>query len=115
MTPPGPCASRRGESDPGVAPARSANGFAPERWFIDEPEDRAESKKMLRTAAQVGAVGLEMGIAVAVGYFAGAYVDGKLGTSPTFGLIGLVAGIGAAGNALWRTARKLSKDQDLTQ
>lgn len=99
--------------EPGIRPGEGY-GIAPERWRIDEQEDRAERKKMWRTAAQVGAVGLEMGIAVALGYLAGAWVDGKLGTSPTFGLIGLAAGVGAAGNALWRTARKLTKDQDPT-
>ncbi len=87
-------------------------GFAAERSRIDEQEDKGESRKMFRTAAQVGAVGLEMGIAVAVGYFLGNWIDGKLDTTPLFGLLGLGAGVGAAGKALWRTARKLSKEQD---
>lgn len=67
---------------------------------------------MWRTAAQVGAVGLEMGIAVAVGFFLGNWLDGWLDTTPIFGLLGLGAGVGAAGKALWRTARTLKKEQD---
>jgi len=90
-------------------------GFAVERSRIDEQEDKAESKQMWRTTAQVGAVGLEMGIAVAVGYLIGNWVDGKFDTTPLFGLIGLGVGVGAAGKALWRTARILNKqDQDST-
>ena len=62
-------------------------------------------------AAQVGAVGLEMGLAVAIGYVCGAWLDEKFGTAPYLGLVGLLAGVGAAGKALWSTARKLNKDQ----
>jgi ATP synthase protein I len=66
---------------------------------------------MLRTAGRVGAVGLEMGLAVAIGYFVGAWLDGRFGTTPVLGLVGLLLGVAAAGKALWSTARKLSKDQ----
>ena len=65
---------------------------------------------MWRKTAEVGAVGLEMGIAVAIGYFLGNYLDGKFDTAPYLGLAGLFLGIGAAGKALWRIARKLRED-----
>lgn len=65
---------------------------------------------MWRKAAQVGAVGLEMGIAVAIGYFGGNWLDGKFGTAPYLGLLGLLVGVGGAGKALWNTARTASKE-----
>jgi F0F1-type ATP synthase assembly protein I len=53
-----------------------------------------------------------MGIAVAVGYLGGNWLDGQWGTSPYLGLIGLLLGVGAAGKALWSTARKMQKDEE---
>lgn len=67
---------------------------------------------MWRKAARFAAVGLEMGLAVAIGYLGGAWLDGKLGTAPYLGLAGLVLGVGAAGKALWDTARTAMKEQE---
>ena len=66
---------------------------------------------MWRTAGRVGAIGIEMGISVAIGGLGGAWLDEKFGTAPVLGIVGLLLGIAAAGRALWSTARKLSKDQ----
>jgi F0F1-type ATP synthase assembly protein I len=66
---------------------------------------------MWRQAVDVGAVGIEMGAAVFIGYVAGDWLDGKYDTSPYLGLTGLLVGVAAAGNALWNTARKMNKDQ----
>jgi ATP synthase protein I len=66
---------------------------------------------MWRKTAEVGTVGLEMGIAVAIGFFVGNYLDTKFGTAPYLGFVGLFLGIAAAGNALWRITRKLREDQ----
>lgn len=85
------------------------------RQRITEKEDKAEARQMWRNAAQVGAVGLEMGIAVAIGYFGGAWLDERFDTTPYLGLSGLLLGVGAAGKALWDAARKLSKDQTTSE
>jgi len=82
------------------------------RKRIGEKEDKAETRRQLRTATRVGAVGLEMGIAVAVGFLLGNWLDGKFDTTPYLGLIGLLLGVGAAGKALWRTARKLEEKNE---
>ena len=82
-----------------------------ERCRIGEKEDKAEARRMWRKTAQVGAVGLEMGFAVAIGYLGGSYLDTLFDTAPYIGLAGLLAGVGAAGKALWNTARKLKDDQ----
>ena len=66
---------------------------------------------MWRTATRVGAVGLEMGLAVGIGALGGAWLDEQFETSPILGIVGLFLGIGAAGKALWDTARRLNQDQ----
>ena len=76
----------------------------------DQNDDRAESRRMWRQAVNVGAVGIEMGAAVFIGYLAGLWADNKLGTTWLW-LLGLLLGVGAAGKALWNTARKVSKDE----
>lgn len=52
-----------------------------------------------------GAVGIEVALAILVGYYGGLYLDAKLGTSPWLQWILLVAGIGAAIKALTRAVR----------
>jgi hypothetical protein len=67
---------------------------------------------MWKKTARVGAVGLEMGIAVALGYLGGRWLDGRLGTDPYLGLAGLLLGVGAAGKALWDTARGMRREME---
>lgn len=86
-------------------------GLGGARCSIGADDDKAEARQLWRTAGRVGAVGLEMGISVAIGYAAGAWLDGKFDTAPVLGYVGLALGIGAAGKALWSTARKLNEDQ----
>ena len=85
--------------------------LGPERCRIGSDDDKAEARQLWRTAGRVGAVGIEMGIAVAIGHLGGVWLDGRFGTAPVLGLVGLLLGIAAAGKALWSTARKLKKDQ----
>jgi F0F1-type ATP synthase assembly protein I len=64
---------------------------------------------MWRTVGNAGFVGVEILLALAVGYLGGQWVDGKLDTAPWFKWIGMVAGIGAAINALVRVVRTYNK------
>ena len=64
---------------------------------------------MVRIASHTGAVGLEVALSIAVGYLGGQWLDGKLGTAPWLGYIGLVAGVGAAIKALIRVTRAYQK------
>jgi F0F1-type ATP synthase assembly protein I len=59
-----------------------------------------ESRKMLNQAGNFAAVGLEMGLAVAIGIFGGRFLDSKLDTEPVFFWIGFSIGIGAAAKAV---------------
>jgi ATP synthase protein I len=64
---------------------------------------------MWQVAGQTGAVGLEILLALAFGYFGGRYLDGKFGSGPWLQWIGLVVGVGAAVNALVRVTRAYKK------
>lgn len=70
-----------------------------------------ESKtKAVWKGARTASVGLEMGVAVAIGAGIGYWLDSKYGWSPKGVLIGTFFGIGAAAKALW-TAVKTIQDQ----
>lgn len=63
-------------------------------------------KSPWKSALAVMSVGIEMGVAVSVGYFAGSWLDNRFGTTPWLMYLLLVLGIAAAFRGLWRTARK---------
>ncbi|MCZ7583853.1 MAG: AtpZ/AtpI family protein [Deltaproteobacteria bacterium] len=76
------------------------------------------SRSFSRTAAAFSAVGLEMGIAVAIGYLGGRWIDGRFDTAPVFSLLGLFFGLGAAFKAVWRVytkAKSLGDDDENAQ
>jgi len=64
---------------------------------------------MWRIAGSTGAVGFEVAVAIAIGYFGGHWLDGKLRTGPWLTIIGFVAGVGAAIKALVRVTRDYRK------
>ncbi len=72
--------------------------------------ERKKSRfSQLRVAADVGAVGLEMGISAALGCWGGMWLDDHFGTEPWLLLLGMLAGFGAAFKAIYRTAKKARK------
>jgi ATP synthase protein I len=62
-----------------------------------------KSPRILRYSS----LGLEMGIAVAIGYFIGHWLDGKLGTDPWLTLLFLLFGIAAG----FRSVIKLTMEE----
>jgi ATP synthase protein I len=64
---------------------------------------------MWQVAGTAGALGLEILLALAVGFFGGQWLDRKLGSGPWLQWIGLVVGVGAAINALVRITRAYKK------
>jgi F0F1-type ATP synthase assembly protein I len=68
-----------------------------------------EVKQMWRIAGLTGAVGIEVAVAIAIGYFAGQWLDRKFGTAPWISTIGFAAGVGAAIKALVRVTRDYQK------
>ncbi|HPM77924.1 MAG TPA: AtpZ/AtpI family protein, partial [bacterium] len=63
----------------------------------------------VKQGATVGAVGLEMGISVVIGYLVGHYLDKWLDTDPVFTIIWIGFGLGAAGMAVYRTYKSAKK------
>jgi F0F1-type ATP synthase assembly protein I len=68
-----------------------------------------ESKKMWAVAGSTGAVGIEIAVAIGIGYFGGQYLDRKLGVAPWLMWVGFAAGVGAAIKALFRVVRSYQK------
>lgn len=69
-------------------------------------QHKRERSDTLRAFVDVGSIGIEMGLAVAVGYWLGSWLDGRFGTAPVLMYVFLVAGIGAGFKGLLRVARK---------
>jgi ATP synthase protein I len=71
-----------------------------------------EAKKMWSVAGSTGAVGIEIAVAIGIGYFGGQYLDRKLGVAPWFMWVGFAAGVGAGIKALVRVVRSYKKTLD---
>jgi ATP synthase protein I len=76
-----------------------------------EEEKKLAEKKQLKLATRVSAVGLEMVLAVLVGYFGGRWLDGHFGTGPYLTYTGFVLGLIAAFKSLWTIARRIDLDR----
>ncbi len=53
--------------------------------------------------------GISLALAMAIGYFGGRWLDGRLGTEPWFALVGLVLGVVAGFRILFREVLKAEK------
>lgn len=69
-----------------------------------------EQRKQLKLASRVGAVGIELALAVVIGLYAGRWLDEKLGTAPWLATVGFVLGIAAGFKTLWTIARTTNLD-----
>ena len=71
-----------------------------------------DAKKLWTIAGTTGAVGLEIAVAIGIGYFGGQYLDHKLGVAPWLTWVGFAAGVGAGIKALVRVVRSYRKTLD---
>ncbi len=69
-----------------------------------------EGRKQLKVASRFGAIGIEMVLAICVGYFGGRWLDGRLSTDPYLAYVGLALGLIAAFKSLWTVARRTDMD-----
>lgn len=71
-------------------------------------EDR---KKLYRRVARYSAIGLEMGLCVAIGVAIGYYLDRYFHTGPWLTLIFLILGVAAGFRSLFSLMKGLDKDE----
>jgi F0F1-type ATP synthase assembly protein I len=71
---------------------------------------------MWATAASTGALGIEIAVAIVLGYVGGHFLDQWLGVAPWLTWVGFAAGVGAGAKAVIRTVRSYQKslEQDET-
>jgi len=67
---------------------------------------------MWRATLRFSAVGLEMGVAVAIGYGLGWWLDGRFSTRPYLTVAMLLLGIAAAFRSLYRAAKEGQRVED---
>ena len=64
-----------------------------------------EGRRQLKLTARFATAGIELVVAIIVGYFGGRYLDRWLGTDPVCGYVGLILGIIAGFRNLFLLAR----------
>jgi ATP synthase protein I len=69
-----------------------------------------DGKKQLKVATRYGAIGLEMGLAVCVGFFGGRWLDARFDTAPILTYIGLAVGLLAGFKSVWTLVRRTNLD-----
>ena len=74
-----------------------------------------EGRKELTKAAGASTIGIEMGLAVALGYFGGHHLDGMLDTGPYLTYFGLFIGFAAGCRGLFRIAKRYHAQQSQTE
>jgi ATP synthase protein I len=79
-----------------------------ERSIASPAQDRGPSP--LFRALGNASIGIEMGVATAIGWYAGYWADGRLGTGPWLMLVGLLFGVAAGFRGLYRAARQAQRE-----
>ena len=77
-----------------------------------EEETDPEGRKMLSQVGRFTAVGLEIGIAMAVGVIGGHYLDETFDTAPDFFWFGFIIGLGAGVKAVVDVAKAARKEMN---
>ena len=70
-----------------------------------------EGREQLKLVGRFGAIGIEMVVAILIGWFGGGWLDGHFGTKPWLTYLGLFFGIAAGFRALVRIARNTKLDK----
>ncbi len=81
-----------------------------EARIAEKPSNDAEqTARNFFRAASLASVGLEMGVAVFVGWWVGQYLDTRFDTTPWLMILFLLFGVTAAFKAIIRTAKQAQK------
>jgi len=71
-----------------------------------------EGRKQLKLAARFLTVGIELAVAIVLGYLGGRFLDAKLDTAPYLGFLGLSLGIFAGFRSLYVLAKTAQRQAD---
>jgi len=74
------------------------------------PPQGDDKRKLVVQIAHYSTVGLEMGLAVAVGAGLGYYLDKRLGTHPWLMIVCLFFGIAAGFRSLYRALKRMQRE-----
>ena len=75
-------------------------------------ETRRSLGQMWLAASQVSYIGIFFGLAIAIGYFGGHWIEHRLGGAPWVSLVGLLFGVVAGFRELVRIAKRVMRDQE---
>jgi ATP synthase protein I len=97
----------------GSAATRPDYGLEPPPEPLPEPTEEEDPGAVLREYRRVmyqySFIGIELGVAVAIGVLLGRWLDEKWGTAPWMMLAGVALGLTAAGKDLVRLVRRAKK------
>lgn len=82
------------------------------KWLL-----KSQDREQLKIAGRVGTIGIELGLAICLGYFGGRWLDGQLGSGPWLMWVGLALGLAAGAKSLYQLTRKTRAqlDSDATE
>jgi F0F1-type ATP synthase assembly protein I len=78
----------------------------------DRDDDRKAARQMRRAALDFGSVGIQFGVATALGYFIGAWLDRRWGTAPWLALTLALCGVASAFRDLIRLTRRAQREAE---
>jgi len=80
--------------------------------MADSDKPKTDRGEVFTSFLSYGALGLEMGLCVAIGLAMGLYLDRRFETTPILTLVFLGFGLAAAMKALYRTWKKAERESD---
>ena len=80
--------------------------------MAESDKPNAGKKEAFASFLSYGALGLEMGLCVAIGLVIGLYLDRYFKTAPVLTLVFLVFGLAAGMKALYRTWKQAEKEEN---
>ncbi|MBZ0116516.1 MAG: AtpZ/AtpI family protein [Sandaracinaceae bacterium] len=69
-----------------------------------------EGRQQLRQGSKVAALGLELGLSVAVGAFTGTWLDARFGTGPWLTYVLLLCGLAAGSRSVYRLVKRTNME-----
>lgn len=93
-----------------TSPAQHEDGRFPTTTTSNQPPTPKDTKKeVLRATLDYSYIGIFFGVAIAIGYFGGNWVDGRWQTKPWGGLVGVLLGVVTGFRELYRIAKKYQR------